>query len=40
MYYPVRSMEDKLRPHYASAMRYAVELMEADQITSTFLKHI
>ncbi|MCE9599551.1 MAG: hypothetical protein K8S54_16455 [Spirochaetia bacterium] len=40
MYYPVRSMEEKLRPHYSNAMRYAVELIDAVQITTTFLKHI
>ena len=35
MYYPVRTMEDKLKPYYSNAMRYVVELMDAVTVTSS-----
>lgn len=34
MYFPVRSMEDKLKPYYSNAMRYVVELMDSVQVTN------
>jgi hypothetical protein len=35
MYYPVRTMEDKLKPYYSNAMRYLVELMDAVTVTTS-----
>ena len=40
MYYPVRTMEDKFKPYYSNAMRYAVELIDAEKITSAFVKRL
>ncbi len=40
MYYPVRTMEDKFKPHYSNAMRYAVELLDSARITSAFVKRL
>lgn len=40
MYFPVRSMEDKLKPYYSNAMRYVVELMEAVNVTNSVVARL
>ncbi len=38
LFYPVRAMEEKLKPNYSDAMNLIPELIEMVEITSAFLK--
>lgn len=38
LFYPVRAMEEKLKPHYSDAMHLIPELLDMVEITASFLK--